>query len=123
MTGLFDNLTWPACAHFIALQVSSLTLFLIIIIIVLILGTVAMRSAVRKIQSYSLDPEVVAEVERTKGNASASERVNRLLKYALEMERKASLHQEVARFFGTVPDDREERRAFQKANRRTWARE
>ncbi len=82
-----------------------------------------MSSAVRKTRSYSLDPDVLAEVERTKGNVSASERVNRLLKYALEMERKANLQQEVARFFGTPPDDREERRAFQKANRKSWARE
>ena len=84
---------------------------------------VAMRSAVRKTRSFSLDPDVLTEVERTKGEASASERVNQLLKYALEMERKASLYQEAADFFSSAPDDREERRAFQKANLRTWARE
>ena len=82
-----------------------------------------MRSAVRKTRSFSLDPDVLTEVERTKGQASASERVNYLLKYALEMERKASLYQEAADFFSSAPDDREERRAFQKANLRTWARE
>ena len=82
-----------------------------------------MRSAVRKTRSFSLDPDVLTEVERTKGQASASERVNHLLKYALEMERKASLYQEAAQFFSSAPDDREERRAFQKANLRTWARE
>jgi hypothetical protein len=82
-----------------------------------------MRSATRKTRSFSLDPDVLTEVERTKGSASASERVNYLLKYALEMERKASLYQEAAQFFSTAPHDREERRAFQKANLRTWARE
>ena len=82
-----------------------------------------MRSTVRKTRSFSLDPDVLTEVERTKGQASASERVNHLLKYALEMERKASLYQEAAHFFSSAPDDREERRAFQKANLRTWARE
>ena len=82
-----------------------------------------MRSALRKTRSFSLDPDVLMEVERTKGQASASERVNHLLKYALEMERKASLYQEAADFFSSSSDDREERRAFQKANLRTWARE
>jgi hypothetical protein len=86
------------------------------------MGTVVMRSAVRKTRTFSLDPDVLSEVERTKGQASASERVNHLLKYALEMERKSSLCREAAQFFGTAPDDREERRAFQKANMRTWAR-
>jgi hypothetical protein len=82
-----------------------------------------MRSAVRKTRTFSLDPDVLCEVERTKGRASASERVNHLLKYALDMERKANLYEEAAQFFSTAPDDREERRAFQKANAGTWARE
>jgi hypothetical protein len=82
-----------------------------------------MRSAVRKTRSFSLDPEVLDQVERTKGQASASERVNHLLKYALEMEQKANLYQEAAQFFSTAPDDHEERRAFQKASLQTWSRE
>jgi len=45
------------------------------------------------------------------------------LKYALEMECKASLYQEAAHLFSSAPDDREERRAFHKANLRTWTRE
>jgi hypothetical protein len=82
-----------------------------------------MRSPLRKTRSFSLDPDVLTEVDRTKGRVSASERVNHLLKYALDMERKANLHQEAAQFFGTAPDDRDERRAFQKANVRAWTRE
>jgi hypothetical protein len=82
-----------------------------------------MKAAIRETRSFSLDPDVLGEVERTKGHASASERVNHLLKTALEMERKASLYEEAAQFFRTAPDDREERRAFQKANLRTWTRE
>ena len=82
-----------------------------------------MSSAVRKTRSFSLDPEVLSEVERTKGSASASERVNHLLKYALEMESRADLFEEAARFFAAVPDEREERRAFQRAAVRSWARE
>ena len=82
-----------------------------------------MRSATKKTRSYSLDPDVLSEVNRTKGDASASERVNQLLKFALEAERRASLSQEAAQFFSTAPDDREERRALQKATIRSWARE
>ncbi len=82
--------------------------------------TVRLRS--RKTQSYSLDPEIVSQIQRSKGEASASERVNQLLAYALEMERKASLSQEAAEFFAGAPDDRLERRAFQKAGIKSWAR-
>jgi len=49
--------------------------------------------------------------------------VNSLLKYALETERKAALEQEAAEFFENAPDDRQERRAFQRANLRSWTRE
>jgi hypothetical protein len=81
-----------------------------------------LRSKLKKPQSYSLDPGIVLEIQRTKGEASASERVNQLLSYALEMERKASLSQEAAEFFADATDDRQERRAFQKASLKSWAR-
>lgn len=81
-----------------------------------------MRSA-RKTRSFSLDAEVLMEVERTKGPASVSERVNQLLKSALETERKASLCREAAGFFGAAPDDRGERQAYQKASAKSWGRE
>ena len=84
--------------------------------------TTSMRSAVRKTRSFSLEPELLSEIERTKGSASASERVNQLLKYALETERKASLYQEAAQFFSSAPDDRPERQAFQKAAIKSWSR-
>jgi len=77
----------------------------------------------RTTRSFSLDPDVISEVERTRGQVSASERVNQLLKYALETERKASLSEEAAQFFRAVPRDRKERRAFQTASLKTWARE
>ena len=80
------------------------------------------RSRLRKTQSYSLDPELVGEIQRTKGEASASERVNQLLSYALEMERQASLSQEAAEFFADKPKDHQERRAFQNASLKSWAR-
>ena len=77
----------------------------------------------RKTRSFSLDEDVLDEVNRTKGRTSASERVNSLLKYALDMERKASLEEETAHFFRQSSHDREERRAFQKANLKAWIRE
>jgi hypothetical protein len=82
-----------------------------------------MRSVLRKTRSFSLDPEVLSEVERTKGKVSASERVNHLLKYALDQERKANLYKESAIFFAGAPEEREERRAFQKAGVKSWERE
>ena len=82
-----------------------------------------MRSTLRKTRSYSLDPELLAEVERTKGAGSASERVNSLLKYALEMERKARLREEAARFFASERGPRAERAAFHKAGAKSWSRE
>jgi len=81
-----------------------------------------MPSTLRKTRSFSLDPTVLSELERTKGSVSASERVNQLLKLGLEMERKANLYREAAIFFRSAPDDRDERRAFQKANVSSWAR-
>ncbi len=77
----------------------------------------------RKTRSFSLDPDVLSEIDRTKGEASASERVNQLLKYALETERKAALQQEAADFFAAPSNNREERHAFQTAGVRTWTRE
>ena len=87
------------------------------------MSTLAKRSAIRKTRSFSLDPDLLSEIERTKGDSSASERVNQLLEYALEMERKASLYKEAADFFGSAPEDYEERRAFQRASLRSWGRE
>ena len=82
-----------------------------------------MRSALRKTRSFSIDPELLSEIDRTKGHDSASQRVNALLKYALEMERKATLREEAAQFFAGAQDVRPERRAFQKAGIKSWSRE
>jgi hypothetical protein len=74
-------------------------------------------------KTYSLDLSVVAEVRRTKGAFSESERVNRLLRMALDLEQRAALDEEIARFFGSAPSDREERRGFEAASLGTWARD
>ena len=81
-----------------------------------------MRSLLRKTRSLSLDPEVLSEIERTTGRVSASERVNVLLKHALEAERKMKLRDEAAEFFAGASDN-QERRAFHNAAIKTWTRE
>ena len=82
-----------------------------------------MSSAGRKNRSFSLDPDLLDAIERTKGSDSASERVNQLLRCALETEHRARVDQEIVEFFSDVPDDREARQAFQAAGLKTWARE
>jgi hypothetical protein len=79
--------------------------------------------ATKAIKTFSLDKEVLAEVRRTKGARSESERVNNLLRFALELEKRASLYREAAGFFHRAPDDRRERRAYEAAAIRAWARD
>jgi hypothetical protein len=82
-----------------------------------------MRTATKAVKTFSLDKEVLAAVKRTKGAGSESERVNSLLRFALDLERKASLYKEAAGFFRQPPGDRKERRAFEAATIRSWARD
>ena len=82
-----------------------------------------MAVTTRKTRSFSLDSDLLAELDKTKGASSVSERVNQLLKLALEAERKADLSLEAKEFFNDAPDDRQERRAFQKASLKTLTRE
>jgi hypothetical protein len=62
-------------------------------------------------------------VKRSKGDLSESERVNRLLRFALDVERKAALEREAAQFFAAAPRERAERKALQKATKTVLARE
>lgn len=76
-----------------------------------------MATATRMTKSLSLEREVLQEVERTKGAVSTSERVNKLLKVGLEIERQHCLHTEAAAFFSTNPaEGRASRMAFQSAS-------
>ena len=83
--------------------------------------------ALRKTRSYSLEPEVLHQVEQTKGAVSASERVNQLLKFGLAMEHKARLDAEIASFFAegdaAAAVAEPERRAFRAASVKVWTRE
>lgn len=77
----------------------------------------------KQTRSFSLERSVVREIEKTKGTRSVSQRVNELLKYALELERKAALHEEVRNFFTPDKSDRAERAAFQSAAFKSLARD
>ena len=82
-----------------------------------------MRAAIKATKTFSLDRDILVSVKRTKGTASESERVNQLLRTALNLEVKAARDREAAAFFADVPKDRKERRAFQKATLTALARE
>lgn len=69
-------------------------------------------------KTFTLDDRVIAAIEQTKGDCSTSERVNQLLKRALDLERQDELQREAAQFYGDV-EGRQEERAFQKASLRS----
>ena len=69
-----------------------------------------------------MEESLLAQVERTKGEASTSERINELLARALELERRDELERDAALFY-SGPRDRREERAFQKASRRSITRD
>ena len=75
-------------------------------------------------KTFTMDESILAAVERTKGKRSTSERVNELLKLALEQEQRQALEQEAARFYSIADQsDRTEERAFQQASLRRMRRE
>jgi hypothetical protein len=85
-----------------------------------------MGALTKATKTFSLDRRILADVKRTKGDASESERVNQLLRVALDLEKKAALDQEAANFFAPAnrsrTAERKERRAFQKGALATLAR-
>src|SRR5258705_3877654 len=74
-------------------------------------------------KSFSLDPEVRNYVDETKGEQSASDRVNDLLRRAMIQEQYERLEAEAAKFFASANSDRAETRGFQKASLRTFGRD
>ena len=79
--------------------------------------------ALKAIKTFSLDRDILATVKRSKGTASESERVNQLLRIALDLENKTARDREAADFFAAPLRDRKERRALQKATVAALARE
>jgi hypothetical protein len=83
-----------------------------------------MKTATRMIKSYTIDPEIDEYVAITKGERSASERVNALLRRAMIQERNEELEAEAAAFFAAAPGKpRKGTLDFQKAALRTFDRD
>jgi hypothetical protein len=61
-----------------------------------------MKKTTRTIKSYTIDPEIGEYVASTKGERSASERVNSLLRRAIIQERDEKLEAEAAAFFASA---------------------
>jgi len=74
-------------------------------------------------KSFTVDPEINEYVDSTKGERSASERVNELLRRAMLQEQYEKLEAEAAAFFAEASDNRSETQAFQKAALRTFDRD
>ena len=53
----------------------------------------------RRVKSFTVSEDVLAELEATRGERSTSERVNQLLRLALALEHREQLEQEAAAFF------------------------
>jgi hypothetical protein len=72
----------------------------------------------------SLDEGLLRQVEDSKAKSSTSERVNALLRTALEWERQQGLFAEAEAFFSSEPkDERASSKAFQVASIKSLARE
>ena len=74
-------------------------------------------------KSFTIDPEISNYVDETKGEQSASDRVNELLRLAMVQEQYRRLEAEAAEFFADVQTDRSETKDFQKASLRTLGRD
>jgi hypothetical protein len=76
------------------------------------------------VKTYTIDPELDAYVATTKGDASASERVNELLRRAMLQERDERLETEAAAFFSATQNKRRKGTLdFQQAALRTLDRD
>jgi hypothetical protein len=74
-------------------------------------------------KSFTLDTDVSSYVDETKGERSASDRVNELLRLAMLQEQYDRLEAEAAEFFADSHMDRKEIKVFQNASLRTFGRD
>lgn len=75
-------------------------------------------------KSFTIEPEISEYVIKTKGDQSASERVNDLLRRAMLQEEYERLESEAAAFFrAPSAKERKETQAYQKAAVRTFQRD
>jgi hypothetical protein len=78
----------------------------------------------RTSKSFTIEQEIDEYVANTRGERSASDRVNELLKRAILQERLEKLEEEAAAFFSDASNAaRKDTRAFQRASMRTLARD
>ena len=77
----------------------------------------------RLAKSFTIEADINEYVDETKGDRSASDRINELLRRAVIQEQYARLEAEAAEFFGDKKANRAEARAFQKASLRTFGRD
>jgi hypothetical protein len=84
----------------------------------------AINLAMRTAKSFTIEADINEYVASTKGEQSASERVNEMLRRAMLQEQQERLEQEAASFFSDPRNaGRTDARAFQKASMRTLARD
>jgi predicted CopG family antitoxin len=77
----------------------------------------------RQAKTFTISNDILTEIASTKGTVSTSERVNELLRRALELERRERLEMEAAEFFSIDgADSVRERVAYQKASKETLSR-
>lgn len=75
-------------------------------------------------KSFTIEPEINEYVTRTKGEHSASERVNDLLRRAMLQEKYERLETEAEKFFAAADEkERKGTQAFQTAALRTFHRD
>lgn len=78
----------------------------------------------RTSKSFTIEREIDQYVANTRGERSAGDRVNELLKRAILQERLEKLEDEAAAFFSDVRNAaRKDARAFQRGSMRTLARD
>jgi hypothetical protein len=74
-------------------------------------------------KSFTIEPDISSYVDETKGDRSASDRVNQLLRLAMIQEQYHRLEAEAADFFAEAQEGRTESKALQKAALRTLGRD
>lgn len=82
-----------------------------------------MRPSMRLAKTFTIEPDINDYVDETKGERSASERVNELLRRAMLQEQYDRLEAEAAAFFADSGAARTETQAMQKASLRTFSRD
>ncbi|HLZ90269.1 MAG TPA: hypothetical protein VKQ28_01040 [Candidatus Acidoferrum sp.] len=74
-------------------------------------------------KSFTIESEICNYVDETKGQRSASDRVNDLLRHAIIQEQYERLEAEAAQFYTDAHSDGAETQQFQKASLRTLSRD